>query len=129
MSFFLCRQKDKNAKKNSPCSNEHKLLYLAEMVGFEPTCPVKDKTISSRSRYDHFDTSPYIFTRFLPQKNFGINPGKKSKILSFYNRLRRFETKRKPSDEVTKRYFAFESFSLRPLRYISVLNYCSNIIT
>ena len=31
---------------------------LAEMVGFEPTCPVKDKTISSRSRYDHFDTSP-----------------------------------------------------------------------
>ena len=31
---------------------------MAEMVGFEPTCPVKDKTISSRSRYDHFDTSP-----------------------------------------------------------------------
>ena len=35
------------------------LRLLAEMVGFEPTCPVKDKTISSRSRYDHFDTSPY----------------------------------------------------------------------
>lgn len=34
-------------------------LLLAEMVGFEPTCPIKDKTISSRSRYDHFDTSPY----------------------------------------------------------------------
>ena len=34
------------------------LRLLAEMVGFEPTCPVKDKTISSRSRYDHFDTSP-----------------------------------------------------------------------
>ena len=33
---------------------------MAEMVGFEPTCPVKDKTISSRSRYDHFDTSPYL---------------------------------------------------------------------
>ena len=33
--------------------------FVAEMVGFEPTCPVKDKTISSRSRYDHFDTSPY----------------------------------------------------------------------
>ena len=32
--------------------------FVAEMVGFEPTCPVKDKTISSRSRYDHFDTSP-----------------------------------------------------------------------
>ena len=34
------------------------LRLLAEMVGFEPTCPVKDKTISSRSRYDRFDTSP-----------------------------------------------------------------------
>ena len=32
---------------------------LAEMVGFEPTCPVKDNTISNRARYDHFDTSPY----------------------------------------------------------------------
>ena len=32
---------------------------LAEMVGFEPTCLlITDKTISSRSRYDHFDTSP-----------------------------------------------------------------------
>ena len=33
---------------------------LAETVGFEPTCPSLDKTISSRSRYDHFDTSPYL---------------------------------------------------------------------
>ncbi len=32
---------------------------LAEMVGFEPTEPIKAQTISSRSRYDHFDTSPY----------------------------------------------------------------------
>ena len=37
------------------------LRLLAEMVGFEPTCPIKDKTISSRSRYDRFDTSPSIF--------------------------------------------------------------------
>ena len=34
--------------------------HLAETVGFEPTCPSLDKTISSRSRYDHFDTSPYL---------------------------------------------------------------------
>ena len=35
--------------------------HLAEMVGFEPTCRlITDKTISSRSRYDHFDTSPYL---------------------------------------------------------------------
>ena len=38
------------------------LRLLAEMVGFEPTCPIKDKTISSRSRYDRFDTSPGIFS-------------------------------------------------------------------
>ena len=41
-----------------PCSHPHHLcrkkgtslsrcLLLAEMVGFEPTCPIKDKTISS----------------------------------------------------------------------------------
>ena len=44
------------AKKGTSLS---RCLLLAEMVGFEPTCPIKDKTISSRSRYDHFDTSPY----------------------------------------------------------------------
>ena len=32
---------------------------MAEMMGFEPMCPVKDNTISNRARYDHFDTSPY----------------------------------------------------------------------
>ena len=36
------------------------------MVGFEPTCPVKDKTISNRSRYDHFDTSPYKIVKAKP---------------------------------------------------------------
>ena len=34
-------------------------IKLAEMVGFEPTERVTVQTISSRSRYDHFDTSPY----------------------------------------------------------------------
>ena len=38
------------------------LRLLAEMVGFEPTCPIKDKTISSRSRYDRVETSPSIFS-------------------------------------------------------------------
>ena len=36
------------------------LKFVAEEVGFEPTCPVKDNSISSRARYDHFDTPPYI---------------------------------------------------------------------
>ena len=44
--------------KNSP--PKRRTVFLAEMVGFEPTCPAKDKTISSRSCYDHFDTSPYL---------------------------------------------------------------------
>src|SRR6185295_1664636 len=32
--------------------------WLAERVGFEPTCRLPDKTLSRRPRYDHFGTSP-----------------------------------------------------------------------
>ena len=67
-----------------PCSHPHHLnrkkgtclsrcLLLAEMVGFEPTCPVKDKTISSRSRYDRFDTSPYDSLYSIAKKAFSVN--------------------------------------------------------
>ena len=52
-AVFLCLMQKKKSQIRL------NLRLLAEMVGFEPTCPVKDKTISSRSRYDHFDTSPY----------------------------------------------------------------------
>ena len=31
---------------------------LAERVGFEPTCGVNHKLISSQPRYDRFDTAP-----------------------------------------------------------------------
>ncbi len=31
---------------------------VAERVGFEPTCRLRDKTLSRRPRYDHFGTSP-----------------------------------------------------------------------
>ena len=31
---------------------------LAERVGVDPTCPLRDKTLSRRPRYDHFGTSP-----------------------------------------------------------------------
>ena len=37
---------------------ENKGLILAERVGFEPTCRLRDKTLSRRPRYDHFGTSP-----------------------------------------------------------------------
>jgi hypothetical protein len=34
-------------------------VYLAERVGFEPTCRLPDNTLSRRARYDHFGTSPH----------------------------------------------------------------------
>ena len=54
-AVFLCLMQKKSQIRLN-------LRLLAEMVGFEPTCPIKDKTISSRSRYDRFDTSPSIFS-------------------------------------------------------------------
>ena len=35
------------------------VLNMAEAVGFEPTDPSLDHPISSRGRYDHFDTLTY----------------------------------------------------------------------
>ena len=29
-------------------------------MGFEPTCRLRDKTLSRRPRYDHFGTSPLV---------------------------------------------------------------------
>ena len=55
-AIFLCLMQKKKSQIRL------NLRLLAEMVGFEPTCPIKDKTISSRSRYDRFDTSPSIFS-------------------------------------------------------------------
>ena len=55
-AVFLCLMQKKKSQVRL------NLRLLAEMVGFEPTCPIKDKTISSRSRYDRFDTSPSIFS-------------------------------------------------------------------
>ena len=34
--------------------------FLAEAVGFEPTDPSLDHSISSRGRYDHFETLPHF---------------------------------------------------------------------
>ena len=36
-----------------------KARKLAEREGFEPPCPLRDKTLSRRPRYDHFGTSPH----------------------------------------------------------------------
>lgn len=42
---FLCLMQNKKSQIRL------NLRLLAEMVGFEPTCPVKDKTISSFTRF------------------------------------------------------------------------------
>ena len=36
---------------------------MAERGGFEPPCPLLDKTLSRRPRYDHFGTSPQVWPR------------------------------------------------------------------
>ena len=46
--------------RKKPPQSVTEVVCMAEEVGFEPTCPVKDNSISSRARYDHFDTSPYL---------------------------------------------------------------------
>ena len=55
------------------------VFSMAETVGFEPTCRlITDKTISSRSRYDHFDTSPCMHPdkgRFLQILEFSLEQG------------------------------------------------------
>ena len=62
---FLCLVQKKKSQIRS------NLRLLAEMVGFEPTCQIKDKTISSRSRYDRFDTSAYFVFIAPPRTAFG----------------------------------------------------------
>ena len=66
-AVFLCLMQKKKSQIRL------NLRLLAEMVGFEPTCPIKDKTISSRSRYDRFDTSPYISLYSIAKKRFSVN--------------------------------------------------------
>ena len=44
---------------------------LAEGVGFEPTCRlITDNSISSRARYDHFDSPPYSVLTLRNRLNF-----------------------------------------------------------
>ena len=49
-AVFLCLMQKKKSQIRL------NLRLLAEMVGFEPTCPIKDKTISSRSKANHMIT-------------------------------------------------------------------------
>ena len=43
--------------------NKPLVIFMAEAVGFEPTGDFTRHSISSRDRYDHFDTPPYAIVR------------------------------------------------------------------
>lgn len=53
-------EKAVKSKKSTSSKPACGLEFLAESVGFEPTCPVKDNCISSAARYDRFDNSPCL---------------------------------------------------------------------
>ena len=46
----------------SGISPDASVFILAEREGFEPPVLEKGQPISSRPRYDHFGTSPYLLT-------------------------------------------------------------------
>ena len=80
-------------------------------MGFEPTCPSLDKTISSRSRYDHFDTSPYlIFKHRLarPSDKCKISMQDKRKKFRYTPRIQP-RVKPNPADESARKPQTFES--------------------
>ena len=55
-------------KVTTPISYQDQGCDVAEAVGFEPTSPSLDYPISSRGRYDHFDTLPRLihYRKILP---------------------------------------------------------------
>ncbi len=53
---------------------------MAERVGFEPTCPLQSKLISSQPRYDRFDTPPGYFHPELPSASWREKQERKQKV-------------------------------------------------
>ena len=51
-------RRDKLSRKVLRNACDYWVKWMAERVGFEPTCRLPDKTLSRRPRYDHFGTSP-----------------------------------------------------------------------
>jgi hypothetical protein len=47
---------------------------MAERVGFEPTCRLRDNTLSRRARYDHFGTSPQGGDRGEQKRQYTVTP-------------------------------------------------------
>ena len=91
----------------------HKVLPLAQAVGFEPTELFRVQLISSQSRYDRFDTPAYIFWHRPAQRlekceismqdndeKLGTRHPMKPAVMGF------------PADKVTCRMQTFESVPL-----------------
>ena len=60
--------------------------YIGGEGGIRTHVPAMDKTISSRSRYDLFDTSPYILTVWKNKENFwefSLGTAKNNNIIFF----------------------------------------------
>ena len=92
---------------------------MAEEVGFEPTERVQAaQTISSRSRYDHFDTPPYSVFDVLSEK--GENYTRE--LVIFRKRALRFlpVTTGFFSGQPSSKAMAFRVLHLRPLGQLSV---------
>ena len=56
MIWSFRKSLDKRIIRTHRASSYYSLV--AEWAGFEPACRFIDNTISSRARYDHFDTTP-----------------------------------------------------------------------
>ena len=96
---------------------------MAEEVGFEPTERVQAaQTISSRSRYDHFDTPPYSVFDVLSEK--GENYTRE--LVIFRKRALRFlpVTTGFFSGQPSSKAMAFRVPHLRPLGQLSVYLNC-----
>ena len=76
-------------------------------------------TISSRSRYDHFDSPPYILTVFCALRKCKKNRQERYEILKL-ELVKTLVPQGFPAEETARVNAHFESASLRLLRYISI---------
>ena len=132
-------------QKKKPRKHRVFKALMAEAVGFEPTCPCgqlhfecsslqplryasmykysllgTNHMISSRSRYDLFDSPPYISTVFRALRKCKKNTQEQYEILKF-NPAKTLINQGFSAEKTARANAHFESASLRPLRYISML--------
>ena len=93
---------------------------MAEGVGFEPTGRLNTgQTISSRSRYDLFDSPPYISTVFRALRKCKKNTQEQYEILKF-DPAKTLINQGFSAEKTARANAHFESIPSQPLRYLSV---------